>query len=206
MKKLILAAVAVCSAIALNAAQFTWKSNYSYVVDNSGNAITTTAGYNSLMNGGSIVLVLLDSTALYSDVSKMTVLTGTSGDTAAFKTSGSGALKYGTSSTYMFNVDGSSLSDGSKVGVMYKDSSGALSQLVYWDTENNKAGAKIDSVYTVSGMAAADPANTWSGEAFTFASGTSTAKTYFTTSVPEPTSGLLMLLGMAGLALRRRRA
>ena len=25
-------------------------------------------------------------------------------------------------------------------------------------------------------------------------------------SVPEPTSGLLMLLGMAGLALRRRRA
>ena len=27
-----------------------------------------------------------------------------------------------------------------------------------------------------------------------------------TTAVPEPTSGLLMLLGMAGLALRRRRA
>jgi len=26
------------------------------------------------------------------------------------------------------------------------------------------------------------------------------------TAVPEPTSGLLMLLGMAGLALRRRRA
>ena len=204
MKKLILAAAVVCSAIALNAAQFTWKSNYSYVVDNSGNAITSTAGYNSLMKGGDIVLVLLDSKALYSDVSKMTVLTGTSGDTAAFKASGSGALKYGTSSTYMFNVDGSSLTDGSKVGVMYKDSSGALSQLVYWDTENNKAGAKIDSVYTVSGMAAADPANTWSGEAFIFASGTSTAKTYFTP--PEPTSGLLLLLGMAGLALKRKRA
>lgn len=29
---------------------------------------------------------------------------------------------------------------------------------------------------------------------------------YGTASVPEPTSGLLMLLGMAGLALRRRRA
>ena len=29
---------------------------------------------------------------------------------------------------------------------------------------------------------------------------------WYTASVPEPTSGLLMLLGMAGLALRRRRA
>ena len=29
---------------------------------------------------------------------------------------------------------------------------------------------------------------------------------WYTTSVPEPTSGLLMLLGVAGLALRRRRA
>ena len=37
----------------------------------------------------------------------------------------------------------------------------------------------------------------------TFASGTSG---WQTTAVPEPTSGLLMLLGMAGLALRRRRA
>ena len=29
---------------------------------------------------------------------------------------------------------------------------------------------------------------------------------WYAASVPEPTSGLLMLLGMAGLALRRRRA
>ena len=37
--------------------------------------------------------------------------------------------------------------------------------------------------------------------------GTSTtALSWATASVPEPTSGLLMLLGMAGLALRRRRA
>ena len=30
--------------------------------------------------------------------------------------------------------------------------------------------------------------------------------TYATASVPEPTSGLLLLLGMAGLALKRKRA
>ena len=33
-----------------------------------------------------------------------------------------------------------------------------------------------------------------------------TAAGWYTATVPEPTSGLLMLLGMAGLALRRRRA
>ena len=36
--------------------------------------------------------------------------------------------------------------------------------------------------------------------------GTGAATSWQTAAVPEPTSGLLMLLGMAGLALRRRRA
>ena len=35
---------------------------------------------------------------------------------------------------------------------------------------------------------------------------TGAATAWSTAAVPEPTSGLLMLLGMAGLALRRRRA
>ena len=38
------------------------------------------------------------------------------------------------------------------------------------------------------------------------AAGDFTSVAWASTAVPEPTSGLLMLLGMAGLALRRRRA
>ena len=46
-----------------------------------------------------------------------------------------------------------------------------------------------------------------SGYMSNFLLGTSsTATAWSTASVPEPTSGLLMLLGIAGLALRRRRA
>ena len=43
-------------------------------------------------------------------------------------------------------------------------------------------------------------ASTTSGKSSTIGSWTATA------AVPEPTSGLLMLLGFAGLALRRKRA
>ena len=39
-----------------------------------------------------------------------------------------------------------------------------------------------------------------------FDAATSTTGGWQTTAVPEPTSGLLMLVGLAGLALRRRRA
>ena len=42
--------------------------------------------------------------------------------------------------------------------------------------------------------------------AMSFANVSSTAQVGWTAAVPEPTSGLLMLVGLAGLALRRRRA
>ena len=47
-----------------------------------------------------------------------------------------------------------------------------------------------------------------SGHMSTFLLGdtTKSAPAWSSAAVPEPTSGLLMLLGMAGLALRRRRA
>jgi len=74
---------------------------------------------------------------------------------------------------------------------MFKDSSDNLSQLTYVAD-----GATVDDTYTISGLTS----DTWSGEKFTYATGGNF------TAVPEPTSGLLMLLGVAGLALRRRRA
>ena len=81
---------------------------------------------------------------------------------------------------------------GDILGVMFKDSEGNLSQLVY----ASDMTTTVDDVYEVSGLTS----DTWSGAGFTYATGGNF------TAVPEPTSGLLLLLGMAGLALKRKRA
>ena len=200
MKKLMIAFAAVACAAGVQAASFTWKTgNYTNVLNPDGSAVTTEAEYSALMNGGNIVLVLL-ADGTYDGT--MTALTGTSGDTAAFKATGGATIKYGLSTTFGFDGNSGLLKNGDKIGVAYQNASGELSQLILTDTTGAELG-KVDSIYTVSGLSD----DTWAGDAFTFTSaGTSTAKTYITASVPEPTSGLLMLLGMAGLALKRKRA
>ena len=207
MKKLIIGAAIVCAAVASQAASFVWKTeNYSQFLDPTTKAAVTTAdGYTAAMDGGSIVLVFLSDGTYSSAVELSSYDTGySSGDTAAFRTSGSASGKYGVSGTYTFSAGSSNLKDGDKIGVMYKDSTGALSQLLYADD------SKIANIYTISGLDGADPKNAWSGANFTFGTvGTSTDRTGFTvdaTPAPEPTSGLLLLLGVAGLALRRKRA
>ena len=200
MKKLMIALAAVACAAGLQAASFSWSTaNYTFMADNSGAAITTAAGYNSLMDSGKIVLVLLNDGTYAGD---KTVLVGNSGGTAGFRTSGAGSVKYGLTATFSWDYDSGLLSGGDKIGVMYQDKTGALSQLFYVDSEGNDIG-KVDNIYTVSSALAGDDTPL---DAFQFGTvGTSAAKNYITASVPEPTSGLLMLLGMAGLALRRGR-
>ena len=59
--------------------------------------------------------------------------------------------------------------------------------------------------YSIPAANVFDPPDSKSAAAINFATqGTAGSGTF--TAVPEPTSGLLMLLGVAGLALRRRRA
>lgn len=64
-----------------------------------------------------------------------------------------------------------------------------------------------DGTYTYSGTATATIAiGELANKAITTTANFSTAGSWNYTAAPEPTSGLLMLLGMAGLALRRKRA
>jgi len=121
---------------------------------------------------------------------------GTSVDSYAF---GTGAIGSNGNVTVLPAASGKSLDAGTYTSFM-----------VVFDTATPSAG---DSQYVViSGGAnqtktiAATTANTSfvAGNVSSTLSNADNWKSYG--AVPEPTSGLLMLLGMAGLALRRRRA
>ena len=189
MKKLIVGIAIALAATMTQAAQFSWKTaNYNHLTDASGAEITTAAGFNSLLNGGSIVAVLVAGET-YTDLGA-----------SSFRASGAASTKYGIYGSYAFDASASSLKDGDVINIMFKDSAGTYSWLVDGD------GNDIVASYTVSGLDAADPKDAWSASFAFGTAGTSSSPNTFTTSVPEPTSGLLLLLGMAGLALKRKRA
>ena len=189
MKKLMIAAAIVCAAAFSQAAQFKWQNaTGANWVDDKGalyNKDTHTAP-------GSLVLVLLgtDGTA---DWSKATEVDGQVG---AFSYSTKGGAKNNVVGTYTFTYGATGTPQNDYVyGVMFKDGDGNLSQLVDATTGN-----ALDTTYTIAGLGD----NGWQGtgnQPFTFATAN-----YTTASVPEPTSGLLLLLGVAGMALRRLRA
>ena len=176
MKKLIIATAMVASAIIANAASVAWTSASNFC-DAEGNVLTAATA-----PAGSIVLVYLGSGTADWD-SATVVNTGTIKYTVSM-----GSTKAIVSGS--FTLDPATYANGDIFGVMFKDDSGNLSKLQY------VAGGDVDTTYTVTGFS--DVTSTLAGYSF--------ASAAYTAAVPEPTSALLLVLGMAGLALRRKRA
>ena len=180
MKKLIIAVATVAMAVAVQAASISWGST-GYLWDTATDAKATS------IDGGTIVLCLInDGSDWANGVTDLdTGVLTTSGMAAAI-----GKVKGSSSGNYSFSYDGSLIKNGDVLTVLFKDTDGKYSELTYVDTTK---GAVTDT-YTVSGLSGDD--SVLSG--FSFAT-----QGNFQT-VPEPTSAMLMLLGMAGLALRRK--
>ena len=182
MKKLLIIAVAM-AAVAANAAAFNWKTSTTGKIYEAG---TTT-----LL--GSATAYLFDA----GTVSQAAVLTAFN-DGKALSTLGyvdttsvaSGVINKS------FDVPGAYSAGDTFAGyfALVVDDSIYIGPSVSVETPATGTKAMNFNAKASSQAAALDISGGYSGAG------------WYTASVPEPTSGLLMLLGMAGLALRRRRA
>ncbi len=191
MKKLIVAIAMLAVAVCANAASIKWSctgvGTTGTIYGGSSAKLTSTANeYTAYLFDATTVSQASLLAGIRNDGKGLTDFTSiaNSGVNASSKIAAS-TISYGEAGTaYTFYF------------AIMKDDSVFISQGV-----NATALAVGDTTVSfASGMATA------SQNLATFDTAYSGASWYSTTAVPEPTSGLLMLLGMAGLALRHRRA
>ena len=185
MKELLILAAVVCAAIASQAAAFTWKSYTGQYVYEAGSS-TKLAGATAYLFDQSVV----------SQATLVEAILG--GGSITDYTSRSQATTTSTGAISATNFDGGTV--GSTLNAYFAIVSG---DNIFISTSASDVASEVGTgALTFKGLSTPSKA-----EAIEFTSTASYAGAgWYTSAVPEPTSGLLMLLGMAGLALRRRRA
>ena len=187
MKKLIIASIATVVGLVVNASTVDWS------VQITSSATSYASGYTAYLVNATAWDAATITAATFSDSSIVL-------DSAVFN-SGTGkgssktyTTKDTTGATNARSVNVSSLDAGSNMNVYYVVLNTSADPDTYYKWSDTLTGREESGSEAL-------------GSNWQIAGSTINAATWTQVgAVPEPTSGLLMLLGMAGLALRRRRA
>ncbi len=192
MKKLVIFAIAAVAAVCANAATVNWSATKGYLYE--------AGGTQKITSGDAYLMFVTDS---YTQSNLVSAFNNAKGDVAATiaAMSASGAMASGAG-----QVAANARISGSST---YDISSDMTAYFVVFNNGNMFISSTADALYdsvtkeaTASEFAAMSTPS--KAPAMDASAGYSAAGWY--SAVPEPTSGLLMLVGLAGLALRRRRA
>ena len=192
MKKLMIAAAIVCAAVMSQAAQYNWNANSSFIYS-CGND-----------GGGTYPAVAQGTTAYFAFVAAYSQ-TDLVND---FANGSVNMSKFATGANSVVNAAGGVALSANFVADY---TSNQQAYFVIFENGNMFISDETTAYYQALGakpVVFEDQTNTSDWEAFlgNAKDGYTQAGWYQTAAVPEPTSGLLLLLGVAGLALKRRRA
>ena len=211
MKKLMIAAAAVLCAVAVNAANVSWAIAGG-VVDKDGQETTAGTAFLFITTGADKAPVWNSTTGSWNlNGAQLVALTLGSGEDAITYT----GKDFDPNMGVWGDVDATSASTLPHSAQVTDNGQQYFSIILTSESTTDFDSFKGDDKYAavVSGQASQESGFDEGGTAFyyeaMFAYDDITAASWTqlkTDAVPEPTSGLLLLLGVAGLALRRRRA